>query len=64
MVIHLPIGSLKTLSGLELVPRCELNTHSPLAPDIATAPSGPVCSTQCSIPGITKGVAFALMFVG
>ena len=38
--LHLPIGPLKTSSGFELVPRCE--PTSPLADDIATAPSGPV----------------------
>ena len=36
MAIHLPIGPLKTRSGLEPVPT------SPLADDITTAPSGPV----------------------
>ena len=39
MALHLPIGSLKTQSGLEPVPRCE---PSPLADDITTAPSGPM----------------------
>ena len=40
VAVHLPIGSLKTRSGLEPVPRCE--PTSPLADDIATALSGPV----------------------
>ena len=40
MTIHLPIGSLKTRSGLEPVPRCEASTYQP------TAPSGPV-ETLC-----------------
>ena len=40
MAIHLPIGSLKTRSGLEPVPRCEPSTY--LADDITSAPSGPV----------------------
>ena len=41
MAIHLPIGSLKTRSGLEL-PRANRVPTSPLADDITTAPSGPV----------------------
>ena len=36
MALHLPIGPLKTRSGLEPVPT------SPLADDIVTAPSGSV----------------------
>ena len=36
MALHLPIGSLKTRSGLEPVSRCEPSTYQP------TAPSGPV----------------------
>ena len=39
MALHLPIGSLKTRSGLETVPRYE---PRPLAGDLTTAPSGPV----------------------
>ena len=30
MALHLPIGPLKTRSGLELVPRCETSTYQPL----------------------------------
>ena len=41
MALHLPIGPLKTHSGLDSVPRCEPST-SQLADDIATEPSGPV----------------------
>ena len=43
MVLHLPTGPLKTRSGLELV-RGYTNPvpTSPIADDIATAPSGPV----------------------
>ena len=50
MASHLPIGSLKTCSGLEPVPRCKT---SPLADDITTAPSGPVnlLVQPLSIPG-------------
>ena len=48
MVIHLPIGSLKTRSGLVPVPRCEPSTYQPITDDITTAPSGPVY-TQCFV---------------
>ena len=37
MALHLPIGSLKTHSGLELLPRYEPSTYQ-----LATAPSGQV----------------------
>ena len=40
MAIHLPIGSLKTRSGLEPLPRMNPVPTSPLADDITTAPSG------------------------
>ena len=41
MALHIPIGHLKTRSGLEPVPRCEPNRlpTSPLADDITTASS-------------------------
>ena len=42
MAIHLSIGSLKTCSGLEPVPRCEPSTYQPISHDITTALSGPV----------------------
>ena len=45
VALHLPIGPLKTRSGSEPVPRCRVANPvptSPLADDIATAPSGPV----------------------
>ena len=38
MAIHLPIGPLKTRSGLEPVPRYESSTYQLLADDITTAP--------------------------
>ena len=31
MALHLPIGPLKTLSELELVPRCEPRTYQPIS---------------------------------
>ena len=31
MAIHLPTGSLKTSSGLELLPRCEPSTYQPIS---------------------------------
>ena len=40
MALHIPIGPLKTCSGLEPVPRCKPTSSS--ADDIATAPSVPV----------------------
>ena len=39
MTLHLPIGSLKTHSRLEPVPKCEPSTYQPIADDITTAPS-------------------------
>ena len=30
VALHLPIGSLKTHSGLEPVPRCERGTYQPM----------------------------------
>ena len=39
MALHLPIGPLKTRSGLEPVPRCEPGNYQPMT---ATAPSGPI----------------------
>ena len=40
VALHLPIGCLKTCSGLEPVRRCEPSTYQPN--DQATAPSGPL----------------------
>ena len=31
MALHLPIGLLKTRSGLEPVPRCEPSTYQPIS---------------------------------
>ena len=31
MALHLPIGPLKPISGLEPVPRCELSTYQPIS---------------------------------
>ena len=42
VALHLPIGLLKPLSGLKPVLRCEPTTYSPLADDLAFAPSRPV----------------------
>ena len=38
MTLHLPVGSLKTFSGLEPVPA----PNNPLTNDLATVPSGSV----------------------
>ena len=38
MALHLPIGPLKTCSGLEPARRCDPLYPSPLADDIATTP--------------------------
>ena len=46
MALRLPIGSLKTRSVLEPVSRLDPIPTSPLADDIANAPSGPVCTQQ------------------
>ena len=59
MALHLPIGHLKTRSGLEPVPRCEPSTISPLAHDITTAPSEPVFSQ-----GATVTVIYSYAFPG
>ena len=40
VALRLPTGSLKTHSGLELVPRSEHSTHQPISQCRITAPSG------------------------
>ena len=40
MALHLPIGPLKTCSGLELVPRCEPSTYQPISQCLSHYPIG------------------------
>ena len=42
VALHLPMGSLKTCSGLELVRMANPVPIGPLSDDLATVPLGPV----------------------
>ena len=53
MALHLPIGSLKTRSGLEPVSRCEPSTYQP------TAPSGSVTTRSLRERDVVRGRATA-----